>query len=102
MGLYMLAARELPGSMSSAGCISRWAATSTAPGRDRGQRRPRPARVSNDRLASETFEELLGDVLAEALKVVAEIRAGRLGAPQTLRLARPGCSFPSICRCEAT
>jgi ATP-dependent helicase/DNAse subunit B len=104
MGLYMLAARELLGFDVVGGLYQPLGGDENRPrgaiedGADPGLRT-----VGTDRLTSEELEELLGDVLDAALTVVAEIRAGRLEPrPQTCGWRESGCSFPSICRCDAT
>jgi ATP-dependent helicase/DNAse subunit B len=105
MGLYMLAARELLG-LDVVGGLYQPLGNADQP-RPRGaieeQADPGLDLVRTDRIAPDELDELLGDVLEAALEVVAEIRAGRLQPrPDTCGWAGSGCSYPSICRCEAT
>ncbi len=104
MGLYMLAARELLGLDVVGGLYQPLGADDRRPrGAIETLADPGLAVVKNDRLAPEQIDDLLGDVLAEAVTVVADIRAGRLEPrPRTCGFRESGCAFPSICRCEGT
>jgi RecB family exonuclease len=101
LGLYVLAARRL-GHGDPVGALyqplgleegtPRGAIVAEAdPGRDVKK---------TDVLDREAFEAVLADVLAEAEKAVAELRAGALEPrPETCGWAGGGCSYPTICRC---
>ncbi len=57
--------------------------------------------VSSDRLEPGELDAVLGEVLEAAVRVVEEIRAGRLEARPETCAYNGGCAHPSICRCEA-
>ncbi len=63
---------------------------------------PGLAVVRNDRKPREEFDEIVDGVLEDVLATVAELRAGALAPrPDTCGYNDAGCSYPSICRCEA-
>ena len=58
--------------------------------------------VKTDRLSAEDLDAVLADVLAATEDAVAQMRAGALEPrPATCMWDGSGCSYPTICRCDA-
>lgn len=103
LGLYLLAARRLADVGEPVGGL--YAPLGADDPRPRGAllRGADPGRraVATDLLEREAFEAVLEEVLAEAERVVGELRAGRLEPrPRTCAWDGSGCSYPTICRCD--
>lgn len=104
MGLYVLALRELLDDAEPVGGLYQplGARDSVPRGALLAEADPRQALKPADRVTPEVFEQALAAVLEIAANAAAELRAGRLEArPATCGWAGGGCSYPSICRCEA-
>ena len=109
LGLYVLAAREL----HRRGELDAVAGRRPLPaaGRRRAHGRavrcskaPTPAATSSAPTGSppEALDAVLAEVLAAAESAVAEMRAGALEPrPDSCAWDGSGCSYPTICRCEA-
>ncbi|MDX6690392.1 MAG: hypothetical protein QOG15_1849 [Solirubrobacteraceae bacterium] len=63
---------------------------------------PGLATVTTDRLPREGFDAIVDAVLEDALQAVAELRAGALEPrPDSCAWNGSGCTYPTICRCDA-
>jgi ATP-dependent helicase/DNAse subunit B len=103
VGLYMLALRELLGVEAVGGLYQPVGARDGHPrgllldGGDDGLQAK-----GADRAGREEFDETLRAVEEAALAAAAQLRAGRLEPrPETCGWKGGGCTYPSICRCEA-
>lgn len=103
VAIYALAARELLGLDVVGGLYQPLAGDDL---RGRGVLLDDPglgiAAVRHDVVDTDALEAVLADVVAEAVRIVGELRAGAL-RPQPERCgvgASTGCQFPTICRCE--
>jgi ATP-dependent helicase/nuclease subunit B len=102
VGLYVLALEQLLGVRAVGGLYQPLGGDDPRPrglvlaGADPGR-----TTVGRDRVDEEAFAAVLAAVEAAAVRAVTELRAGAL-APRPESCAwNGGCSYPSICRCEA-
>jgi ATP-dependent helicase/DNAse subunit B len=108
LGLYLLAARELAraGELLAEPVGGLYEPVRADPPVGRGVMvagvAGAPPTVKTDVLAEEDFEGVLADVLAATEEAVEQMRAGALEPrPKTCAWDKSGCSYPTICRCDA-
>jgi RecB family exonuclease len=104
LALYMLALPDLLGVEAVGGLYQPLGAEDPRPrGLLREDADPDLDCVDRDRAADpEAFDAVLAEALAAARTAADEIRAGRLEPrPETCGWRGGGCSYPSICRCQA-
>ncbi len=102
VALYMLAVRHLLGAEPVGGLYQPLGAEdSRARGLVRTDADPGLVTVNGDRVAPEHVEEVLAVCAEAARDAVEEIRAGALVPRPDSCFWKGGCSYPSICRCEA-
>src|SRR3954451_426852 len=107
LGLYVLAARELaradalPGPPVGAIYQPLGAEDPRPRGMLLDDADPGRTVVSTDRLSPEEFEAKLAEVLAAAEEAIGQLRAGALEPRPDSCAWDGGCSYPTICRCDA-
>ena len=103
VGLYMLALHELLGLEAVGGMYQPLGASDPRPrGLLLADEDPGLDAVSTDRVDPGEFAAVLEAVEEAAARAVAEIRSGALEPRPDSCAWRGGCSYPSICRCEAS
>jgi ATP-dependent helicase/DNAse subunit B len=103
VGLYMLALRDLLGVEAVGGLYQPLGSDDPRPrGLLRDDADPGLDAVRSDRLDADRFAAVLDEVQRAAAEAVTQVRAGALEPRPGSCAWKGGCSYPSICRCEAT
>ena len=102
VGLYVLALEQLLGVRAVGGLYQPLGGDDPRPrglvltGEDPGR-----TTVGRDRVDDEAFAAVLAAVEVAAVRAVTQLRAGALQPRPESCAWNGGCSYPSICRCEA-
>ena len=103
VGLYVLALEQLLGVRAVGGLYQPLGGDDPRPrGLVLADEDPGRSTVSRDRVDEEAFAAVLAAVEGAAVRAVTQLRAGALQPRPESCAWNGGCSYPSICRCEAT